>query len=143
VPADRGLVGHSDGDVVLHAICDAMLGAAGLGDIGDHFPDDDPALAGIDSAELVARTLALVRKAGFAPANLDVNIIAEQPRLGPHKQAIRARVADLLGMAPESVSIKARTAGHRRTGGRSRRGDAPMRPGPQHSPGECNGHRLL
>jgi len=110
VPADRGLVGHSDGDVVLHAICDAMLGAAGLGDIGDHFPDDDPALAGIDSAELVARTLALVRKAGFAPANLDVNIIAEQPRLGPHKQAIRARVADLLGMAPESVSIKARTA---------------------------------
>jgi len=110
VQADRGLVGHSDGDVVLHAVCEAMLGAAGLGDIGDHFPDDDPALAGADSAELVARTLALVREAGFAPINLDVNILAEWPRLGPRKQAIRARVAELLDLPPERVSIKARTA---------------------------------
>jgi len=110
VQADRGLVGHSDGDVVLHAVCEAMLGAAGLGDIGDRFPDDDPALAGADSAELVARTLALVREAGFAPINLDVNIIAEWPRLGPRKQAIRARVAELLDLPPERVSIKARTA---------------------------------
>ena len=109
VPSPLGLLGHSDGDVVLHALCDALLGAAALGDIGDHFPDTDPAYAGIDSARLVAATLDKLAAAGFAPANIDVTILAEQPRLGPHKQAIRHRLAGLLRLHPTCVSVKAKT----------------------------------
>ena len=109
VPSAFGLLGHSDGDALLHAICDALLGAAGLGDIGEHFPDSDPAYGDADSAELLAACVAKVRAAGFKPVNLDANVLAERPRLARYKAAMRQRVADLLGIAPARVSIKART----------------------------------
>ena len=109
VPSPLGSVGHSDGDVLIHAICDALLGAAGLGDIGDHFPDDDPATRGIDSTRLLRATLDKVHRAGFAVANIDANVIAQQPRLAPHKPAIRERLAGLLGIELARVSVKART----------------------------------
>lgn len=106
---DRGLVGHSDADILLHAITDAMLGAAGLGDIGDAFPDTDPAYAGIDSAILLARALARVRAAGWEPINLDCTIFAQRPKLAPHKPAIRERLAELVGLPVEAVNVKAKT----------------------------------
>lgn len=106
---DRGPVGHSDGDVLLHAITDAVLGAAGLPDIGELFPDTDPAYEGIDSSRLLERALAMVAERGFAPVNVDAIIHAEEPKLGPHKKAIREEVARLLGLATEAVSIKAKT----------------------------------
>ena len=109
IPFERGLLGHSDGDVLLHAVCDALLGAAGLGDIGEQFPDTDPAYQGADSATLLAATMDKVRDAGFAPVNVDANVIAQQPRLAPHKAAMRQRVAEILGLDPARVSIKART----------------------------------
>ena len=109
VPAPIGLLGHSDGDVLLHAICDALLGAAALGEIGEMFPDTDPAYKDIDSARLLAATLDKVRAAGFAPVNLDANILAQRPRLAPHKAAVRQRVAELLGLDPARVSIKVRS----------------------------------
>ncbi len=109
IPFELGLLGHSDGDVLLHAVCDALLGAAGLGDIGEQFPDTEPAYQDADSAMLLAATIKKVRAAGFAPVNVDANVIAEQPRLAPHKPAIRQRVAEILGLDPARVSIKART----------------------------------
>lgn len=109
LPAPFGLLGHSDADVLLHAVCDALLGAAALGDIGEHFPDDDPALRDADSGRLLSAVLAKVRAAGFAPVNLDANVIAQQPRLAPHKAAIRRRLAELLGLPVSRVSVKART----------------------------------
>jgi len=109
IPFELGLLGHSDGDVLLHAVCDALLGAAGLGDIGEQFPDTGPAYQDADSATLLAATIKKVRAAGFAPVNVDANVIAEQPRLAPHKPAIRQRVAEILGLDPARVSIKART----------------------------------
>jgi len=109
IPFELGLLGHSDGDVLLHAVCDALLGAAGLGDIGEQFPDTGPAYQDADSAMLLAATIKKVRAAGFAPVNVDANVIAEQPRLAPHKPAIRQRVAEILGLDPARVSIKART----------------------------------
>ena len=109
IPSPAGLVGHSDGDALLHAACDALLGAAALGDIGEHFPDSDPTYGDIDSSRLLTAALEKTRAAGFAPVNLDANILAEQPRLSPHKAAIRERVAQLLGLPVSRVSIKART----------------------------------
>ncbi|MBM4030308.1 MAG: 2-C-methyl-D-erythritol 2,4-cyclodiphosphate synthase [Planctomycetes bacterium] len=109
IPSPVGLTGHSDGDALLHAICDALLGAAALGDIGDHFPDTDPALAGADSARILAETLDKVRAAGFHLVNLDTTVLAQQPRLGPHKAAIRQRIAQLLGLDPGRVSVKAKS----------------------------------
>jgi len=106
---DQGPVGHSDGDVLLHAVIDALLGAAGLPDIGELFPDTDAAYRGIDSARLLERALALVADRGFVPVNVDAIIHAERPKLGPHKKAIREEVARLLGLVPEAVSIKAKT----------------------------------
>jgi len=106
---ELGLLGHSDADVVLHAICDAMLGAAGLGDIGEHFPDDDPELEGANSADLLLRVLEMVRRVGYDPVNVDVNVIAEYPRLGPRKDEMRRRVAALLGITSERVGVKARS----------------------------------
>lgn len=103
------VVAHSDGDVVLHALCDALLGAVAAGDLGEHFPDSDPAHRGRDSAWFVQRVLALPALGGYAIANLDVNIVAEAPRLMAHKPAIRARVADLLHLPGDAVSIKARS----------------------------------
>jgi 2-C-methyl-D-erythritol 2,4-cyclodiphosphate synthase len=109
IPSPLGLLGHSDGDVLLHAITDALLGAAALGDIGEHFPDTDPALQGADSARLLALIVEKVRAAGFAPVNLDATIVTQKPRLGPHKPAIRARVAELLSLDTARVNIKAKT----------------------------------
>jgi 2-C-methyl-D-erythritol 4-phosphate cytidylyltransferase/2-C-methyl-D-erythritol 2,4-cyclodiphosphate synthase len=105
----QGLVAHSDGDVLLHALCDALLGAAGLGDIGQHFPDSDPSFRGVASVELLRATLARVRAAGFALVNCDLTLIGEAPRLAPHRDAIRAALARELGVAPGRVNVKATT----------------------------------
>jgi len=105
----RGVVAHSDGDVVLHALCDALLGAAGLGDIGQHFPDSDARWRGADSRRFVSEALALLRQQGLAVANVDVTVLAQAPKVGPHREAMRAAIAALLGLAPERVNIKATT----------------------------------
>ncbi len=109
LPIDQHLVGHSDGDVLLHAVTDAVLGAAGLPDIGEHFPDTDAANAAADSRRFLARALAAAAAKGLAPVNVDVVIHAERPKLSPHKAAVRANVAALLGIAEERVAIKAKT----------------------------------
>ncbi len=103
------VIAHSDGDVVLHALCDALLGAVAAGDLGEHFPDHDATHRGRDSAWFVERVLALPQLAAWRLGNVDVNIIAETPRLMPHKPAIRARVATLLCLPADAVSIKARS----------------------------------
>jgi len=105
----RGLVGHSDADVVLHAITDALLGAAGLGDIGDAYPDTDPQWRDADSRQFVAETLTRLNQLGWSVVNLDVTIFAEEPKLGANKAAIRARLAGLLGVPIERVNVKAKT----------------------------------
>ncbi len=105
------LAGHSDGDAVMHAIADAILGAAGLGDIGEHFPTTDPQWEGADSAVILARAVQLAAEhRALSPVNVDVNVVAQRPRLGPHKAAMRERVAEIVALPFESVSIKARTA---------------------------------
>jgi 2-C-methyl-D-erythritol 2,4-cyclodiphosphate synthase len=104
-----GLVGHSDGDVLLHALMDALLGAANLGDLGRHFPSDDPAYAGASSLGLLKRVGALVREAGFAVASLDATVIAQAPRLAPHVGAMRDAIANALGIESGRVSVKATT----------------------------------
>jgi 2-C-methyl-D-erythritol 2,4-cyclodiphosphate synthase len=109
IPHERGLAGHSDADVLLHAICDALLGAAALGDIGRHFPDSDPALRGISSLELLRRTVAILAAAGWAPLQVDTCILAERPRFAPHEPAMRARIAAALGVSEQNVGIKATT----------------------------------
>jgi 2-C-methyl-D-erythritol 2,4-cyclodiphosphate synthase len=106
---DRGLSGHSDADILLHALTDALLGAAGLGDIGDAFPDTDPAFAGIDSAILLERALDRVRAAGWRLINLDCTIFAQRPKLAPYKPASRQRLAELVGLSVEAVNVKAKT----------------------------------
>src|SRR5262249_10892598 len=105
----RGLAGHSDADVVLHAITDALLGAAGLGDIGDAFPDTDPAYRDCDSSIFLKETLARLNGAGWRPVNVDVTIFAEEPKLGPIKVRIRYRLAELLGLDTGAVNVKAKT----------------------------------
>jgi 2-C-methyl-D-erythritol 2,4-cyclodiphosphate synthase len=105
----RGLAGHSDADVVLHAVTDALLGAAGLGDIGDAYPDTDPAWKDGDSGLFLRDTLARLDKAGWRPVNLDVIVFAQEPKLGPVKAAIRANLAALLGLSPDAVNVKAKT----------------------------------
>jgi len=109
VPYDRGLLGHSDADVVLHAIMDALLGAAGLGDIGCHFPDTDETFRGASSVLLLAATCSLLEASGFFAAQLDATVLAEAPRLAPHVPAMRARIAEALGIDESCVSIKATT----------------------------------
>ena len=104
-----GLAGHSDGDVLLHALMDALLGAANLGDLGRHFPSDDPAYAGASSLGLLKRVGALIREAGFAVASLDATVIAQAPRLAPHIGAMRDAVASALGIESGRVSVKATT----------------------------------
>ncbi len=106
---DRGPIAHSDGDVLLHALADALLGAAALGDIGQHFPDNDPAYAGADSRVLLRRVVALVRAAGYAVANVDVTVLAQRPKLAPHRDAMRANIAADLGLDIGAVSVKATT----------------------------------
>ena len=106
---DRGLEAHSDGDVLLHAICDAVLGALAAGDIGHHFPDTDPANAGIDSRELLRRVAALMTEAGYRVGNLDSTIVAEAPKMAPHIEAMRANIAADLGASASAVNVKATT----------------------------------
>ena len=106
---DKGLAGHSDADVLLHAICDALLGAAALGDIGKHFPDTDAAYKGIDSRELLRRVATLLRDRGRRVVNVDATIIAEAPRMAPHIPAMVANIAADLAIEPHSINIKATT----------------------------------
>ncbi len=112
VPFERGLEGHSDGDVLLHAITSALLGAAGLGDMGSNFPSSDPSLAGIDSARLLERALARLRETGWEPDHLDATIIAQRPRLSGHVEAISVCIAEVTGLAPNSVNIKVTSTDH-------------------------------
>jgi 2-C-methyl-D-erythritol 2,4-cyclodiphosphate synthase len=105
----RGLIGHSDADVVLHALTDALLGAAGMGDIGDAFPDTDPAYKDCDSTYFVRQTLDRLNQAGWTIVNIDVIIFAQEPKLGPVKIAIRKRLAELLAIAEGAVNVKAKT----------------------------------
>ena len=109
IPHTHGLIAHSDGDVAIHALCDALLGAAALGDIGTHFPDTDDVWAGADSRALLRDCVALVAARGFAPANADVTIIAQAPKIAPHAPAMRANLAADLGLALDAVSVKATT----------------------------------
>lgn len=106
---DKGLLGHSDADVLLHAICDALLGAAALGDIGRHFPDSVPKYKGIDSRELLRHVATLLRERGHRVVNLDATIIAEAPRMAPHVPKMVANIAADLGIAPGAVNVKATT----------------------------------
>jgi len=107
IPHAKGLQGHSDADVLLHAICDALLGAAALGDIGRHYPDTDPDLQGIDSRELLRQTAAKVAAAGFRIVNVDATIIAEAPRMAPHVWRMVGNIAADLGLQPAAVNVKA------------------------------------
>lgn len=110
VPYRKGLLGHSDADVLLHAITDALLGAAALGDIGKHFPDTDAQYKGADSAVLLAKVAADIRALGYTLGNLDSTIIAQAPKLAPHIVAMRERVAAILGVDMDRVNVKAKTA---------------------------------
>jgi len=109
IPHDKGLAAHSDGDVVLHALCDALFGAAGMGDIGRHFPDYDANLKGIDSRILLRRTLERIQNAGLAVGNIDVTIVAQAPRLAPYIEAMNSNIAGDLEIAVDAVNIKATT----------------------------------
>ena len=109
IPFEKGLLGHSDADVLLHALMDALLGAAALGDIGRLFPDTDPAYEGADSLLLLRRVAALVREKGFAVSNLDCTVLAQRPKLMPHVPRMRETIADALGIPVERVSVKATT----------------------------------
>jgi 2-C-methyl-D-erythritol 2,4-cyclodiphosphate synthase len=109
IPYELGLLGHSDADVLTHAICDAMLGAAGLGDIGQHFPDTDPAYAGIDSLILLDKVKALI-SADYAIQNVDSTVIAQRPKLAPYIPAMRQRLAETLGISSGQINVKATTS---------------------------------
>src|SRR5690606_29945674 len=109
IPHDRGLQGHSDADVLLHAITDAILGAAGMGDIGRHFPDTDPAYKGADSRVLLRTAMQKLRNAGWQVVNVDATVRAQAPKIGPHAAAMAANISADLGMDPADVNIKAKT----------------------------------
>ena len=106
---EKGCVAHSDGDVLIHAICDALLGATGLGDIGQHFPDTCPAYKGIDSKLLLQKTKALIDHRGYAISNIDSVVCLQRPKIKPHIPAMRETLASAMGIAPEAVSVKATT----------------------------------
>jgi 2-C-methyl-D-erythritol 2,4-cyclodiphosphate synthase len=106
---DRGLVGHSDGDVALHALCDALLGAASLPDIGQQFPDTDPKYKGADSLELLRRVVVMILEAGWRASSADLTLVAESPRLSDHLPRMAERIATVLGVQPESIGLKATT----------------------------------
>jgi 2-C-methyl-D-erythritol 2,4-cyclodiphosphate synthase len=109
IPHAQGLLGHSDADVLSHAIGDALLGAAGAGDLGTHFPDRDPAYKDISSLILLERIMQIVRDRGFAPVNVDATIVAQEPRLAPHIPEMQKKLAPILGLTPNDVNIKATT----------------------------------
>ena len=109
IPHERGLAGHSDADALIHAIIDALLGAAAMGDIGAHFPDTDEAYRGADSRELLARTVALLAERGMRPGNVDSVVVAERPKLAPHIPEMREAISSVLGIPPDRVGIKATT----------------------------------
>ena len=109
VPHDKVLKGHSDADVLVHAVCDALLGAAGLGDIGEHFPDSDPQYKGISSLSLLARCNALLLAVGYAVVNVDCTVFAEAPKLGPYKKKMAHKMAETIEISAESVNVKATT----------------------------------
>ena len=109
LPHPSGPAGHSDGDAVLHALVDAVTGAAGLDDVGTLFPDDDERWKGADSAELLRAAVELAREAGYSVVNVDVVIATEGPRIGPHRAAMRARMADLLGVSADAVNVKGKS----------------------------------
>ena len=110
IPHDKGLAGHSDADVLLHAICDAMLGALALGDIGKHFPDDDQEYRDIDSRVLLRKTNSLVTQQGFSVNNIDATVVAQKPRMAPHIQLMRSNIAEDLQVEEGRVSVKATTS---------------------------------
>ena len=110
IPHTHGLLGHSDADALCHAITDALFGAAGLGDIGRHFPDTDAAFKGADSIALLAECVRRVRAAGWEPVNIDSTIVAQKPKLAPHIDAMRSRLAQTLGLPVDVVNVKAKTA---------------------------------
>src|SRR5258705_3512024 len=112
IPYDKGLEGHSDADVLLHAICDALLGAAGLGDIGRHFPDTDPRYRGIDSRKLLRFVVSLIKKTNLKVVNIDATIIAQAPRMAPHVPRMIANIAEDLGVAAAAINVKATTTEH-------------------------------
>lgn len=109
IPWERGLLGHSDADVLTHAVMDALLGAAGLGDIGKYFPDTDPAYAGADSLKLLAHVAGLLKERGFFVGNVDATIIAQRPKLAPHIPAMRDNLARVMGVETGRINVKATT----------------------------------
>ena len=109
IPHDEGLKAHSDGDVLIHALCDALLGAAGLGDIGRHFPDNDQSYAGIDSRVLLRRVRGLLQERGWRVGNVDLTAVAQRPRLAPYIESMQQALADDLGIEPRQVNVKATT----------------------------------
>ena len=109
IPFEKGLLGHSDADVLIHAVCDALLGAAGLGDIGFHFPDTDPKLKDISSMIILSKTYDLLNKKGFTIINLDSTIMAEEPKITPYKATIQKNIARTIEIEPECVNVKATT----------------------------------
>ena len=112
IPFEKGLLGHSDADVLLHAICDALLGALALGDIGKHFPDGDSQYKGIDSRLLLTRSAELIREKGWQIGNIDATVIAQAPRLSPYIEEMRENIATVLNLPLESISVKATTEEH-------------------------------
>ena len=112
IPYEKGLLGHSDADVLLHAVCDALLGALALGDIGKLFPDNDPQYAGIDSRLLLLKTAELIREKGWQIGNIDATVVAQAPRLSPYIQEMRENIAATLELSIDAISVKATTEEH-------------------------------
>jgi 2-C-methyl-D-erythritol 2,4-cyclodiphosphate synthase len=112
IPHGHGVVAHSDGDVLLHALVDALLGAAGLGDIGEHFPDTDPRWRGVDSREFVSAALEMLARRSWRVVNVDLTLLAQQPRIAPWREQIRHSIATLLGVSAAEVNLKATTTEH-------------------------------
>ncbi len=110
IPSEKGSVGHSDADVLIHAICDALLGAANLGDIGTHFPDTDPQFKGIDSKKLLKKVVALLNEKDYRISNIDTTICIEKPKIAPHMEHIRQKLAEVIGIPEFDISIKAKTS---------------------------------
>jgi 2-C-methyl-D-erythritol 2,4-cyclodiphosphate synthase len=112
IPHEKGLIGHSDGDVLSHAITDALLGACGLGNIGEMFPDTDDRYKGISSLKFLSRTAEVIRKKGYEIGNIDSNILAQRPKLLPYFPQMQAKIADVLGISSDNVHVKAKTMEH-------------------------------